>query len=185
MININVNKHTCGYLIANTQDGRCRCNALSHQPNCRCNGEHSRCEVVDLAIQHIKDNHKELDYTSAHKIVKQNESVNGIVYEPFQWVPYHIDQPKDNGSVQNFLVCIKGHSVSNGQYIIKTVLFGKDFQLSEREKQNLLFWARVAPPRNLIDKDEAVKKLQACGILNKEGELNDAYKDILVKVEEK
>ena len=87
--------------------------------------------------------------------------------------------------MKNFLVCIKGHSVSNGQYVIKTVLFGKDFQLSDREKQNLLFWARVAPPKNLIDKDEAVKKLQACGILNKDGELNDAYKDILIKIEEK
>ena len=179
----------CGCWIPKTFDGHPRCNGTKEQDWCNCNGDPHCCDFYDsvrkrAAIQDKQIENETINYLDSTKVSKKNESVNGVVYEPFQWVSYHIDQPKDNGSVQNFLVCIKGHSVSNGEWIIKTALFGNKFELTKREQENLLYWARVAPPKNLIDKAEAIKKLQNCGILNKDGELNDAYKDILIKVED-
>ena len=180
----------CGCWIPRGYDGNPHCNGTKEQEWCKCNGDPHNCDFYEEVRQRALTQDKQIknqsvNYMDSNKVIKKNESVNGVVYEPFQWVPYHIDQPKDNGSVQNFLVCIKGHSVSNGEWIIKTALFGNKFELTKREQEKLLYWARVSPPKNLVDKAEAVKRLQACGILNEDGELNDAYKDILVKVEEK
>lgn len=165
------------------------CNGTMEQDPCKCGGDRSKCdfyaEVRQKALTQDKQiKNQSVNYLDINKMSKKNESVNGVVYEPFQWVPYHIDQPKDNGSVQNFLVCIKGHSVSNGEWIIKTALFGNKFELTKREQENLLYWTRVSPPKNLIDKAEAIKRLQACGILDEQGNIAEAYKNIFVKVED-
>lgn len=166
--------------VFNLHSGKDYCDGVKEQEICSCGGDMSRCDFYEYK----RTGCKQEENIEAEQTIF-GPSANNKYYPAFQWIALSIDQPVINTDKEYYMmVC---YTDPYNKLEMKVLRVSKDntaLFASLLYANNILYWCYINPPTNLVNKQAAIKKLQACGILDEQGNLAEAYRDILIKVED-
>ena len=163
------------------------CNGTKEQDPCKCGGDRSKCDFYAEVRQKAKAEleNSPLPVPEGTKLSGFGPSKNGYRYDIFEWVAFSVDQPKALPGIEyKILFCYTTPSNDIGMNICSIGENDAEFLKHILDTDNLLYWCYIQPPKHLVDKQAAIKRLQSCGILDENGDLVEVYKDILIKVED-
>ena len=166
--------------VFNLHSGKDYCDGVKEPEICSCGGDMSKCDFYEYKRTASKqDENIEIEQTTF------GPSANNKYYPAFQWIALSVDQPVINkGKEYYMMVCYTDPYNKLEMKVMRVSENNTALFASLLYANNILYWCYINPPASLANKQAAIKRLQDCGILDEQGNLAEAYKDIFVKVDD-
>ena len=141
------------------------CNGTKEQDPCSCNGDATKCDFYATVRQ------KALE--------QEGEKVLTKTLNYFQWNSMDTIPTDFTDDHRYILVCYIEHGdVRYQSYESLT----KNILENSFVGKHAIAWCYIKPPNRIFRKEEATKKLQSVGVLDKDGNVVPFYADVLAKL---
>ena len=166
--------------VFNLHNGKDYCDGVKEPEICSCGGDMSKCDFYEYKRAVCKqDENIEVEQTTF------GPSANNKYYPAFRWIALSVDQPVINTDKEYYIMIC--YTDPYNKLELKVLRVSKDntaLFASILYANNLLYWCYIDLPSNRVTKQAAIKRLKDCGILDEQGNIVEAYKDILIKVDD-